>query len=333
MARMPGGAAQTYGTAFTGRFAVNAGVNDPRSSSGTGNVRSTSNGASPRTRTRQPVGRRSHAGSTSVGAVPVRREAHDLGTAAASRRSSSAARRPCPAASSPGDAASSSRAPPRPRRRPSTRRPAGPRPRRAAPSDGLNSPRRYAARPGSNDSSGCPNPICSNSRCGESRRDRFGELVDLDRVDAALQRQQRERERVGDEPGAAPGRVDRRVAPRARVERRARRRSSPSRCPPPKSSPRVVTTFVPAFEQRDDVVEVEDARHVQHAVGAERVDRGADRRSRRRRPAPRRRARPRRRRPSRGRTPARPTSSSAGWRITSRNARVPMLPVAHWTTR
>src|SRR3984957_13334346 len=28
-----------------------------------------------------------------------------------------------------------------------------------------------------------------------------------------------------------------------------------------------------------------------------------------------------------------PTSSSPGWRITSRNARKPMLPVAHWTTR
>src|SRR5213075_2580908 len=28
-----------------------------------------------------------------------------------------------------------------------------------------------------------------------------------------------------------------------------------------------------------------------------------------------------------------PTSSRSGSRITSRNARVPMLPVAHWTTR
>src|SRR5947208_452797 len=64
--RMPGGAAHTYGTAFTGRFAVYAGVNDPRSSSGIGNGSSTSNGASPCTRTRHPVACKSHAGSRSV---------------------------------------------------------------------------------------------------------------------------------------------------------------------------------------------------------------------------------------------------------------------------
>ena len=65
VARIPGAAAHTYGIAFTGRFAVSAGVNEPRSSSATGNEISTSNAASPRTRTRHPVASRSQAGSRS----------------------------------------------------------------------------------------------------------------------------------------------------------------------------------------------------------------------------------------------------------------------------
>src|SRR4051812_41613784 len=62
---MPGAAAQTYGIAFTGRFAVRPGVKDAKSSSATGKLIVTSIGASPRTRTRQPVGSNSQAGSTS----------------------------------------------------------------------------------------------------------------------------------------------------------------------------------------------------------------------------------------------------------------------------
>ena len=123
-------------------------------------------------------------------------------------------------------------------------------------------------------STGCPNPICSKSRCGESRCDRFGELVDLDRVDAALQRQQRERQRVGDEARAAAGRVDRRAAACARVEHAG----APLVAEPvgrrANSSPRVVTTFVPDSSSATTSSRSKRARHVQHAVGAERADRG-----------------------------------------------------------
>jgi len=48
--RMPGGAAQTYGMAFTGPFALYAGTNEASSSRGTGIGIETSNGASPWTR-------------------------------------------------------------------------------------------------------------------------------------------------------------------------------------------------------------------------------------------------------------------------------------------
>ena len=156
----------------------------------------------------------------------------------------------------------------RPRRCTSTRRRVGPRPRRAARAAartrrGGTTTARVVRR-----ATGCPNPICSNSRCGESRRDRFGELVDLDRLDAALQRQQRERKRVGDEPRAAPGRVDRRAA-RSRTRRATRVAIVVAEALPAGEELAARRDDVRArLEQRDDVVEVERAWHVQHAVGA-----------------------------------------------------------------
>ena len=287
----PARAAHTYGIAFTGRFAVYAGVNDPRSSSGTGNVRSTSNGASPRTRTRQPVGRRSHAGSTSVvqyqfavnrttsappllpdDGRPLRgdRPGRELAGGEQRRRAARRRPRPMPVHSSTGRPAASASSAERGRE--------------------LAEEVRGAARVERVDRPAEPHQLEQQVRRVALRQ--VGELVDLDRLDVALQRQQRERQRVGDEPGAASRRVDRRVA-RVRTRRATRARSSsPSRCPPPKSSPRVVTTFVPDSSNATTSSMSKRARHVEHAVGAERVDRRADRRSRGRRPAPRRTSAP-----------------------------------------
>ena len=158
------------------------------------------------------------------------------------------------------------------------------------------------------------------------------ELVDLDRLDAALQRQQRERQRIGDEPGAAPGRVDRRAAARARVDDAAARVGAE---PVPAAEELAARRHdVRArLEQRDDVVEVEDARHVEHAVGAEGADRGAIGRRERRRPAPRRRARPRRRRPSPGRRRRRRRARAPGGGSPRAARGCRCCPVAHWTTR
>ena len=137
------------------------------------------------------------------------------------------------------------------------------------------------------------------------------ELVDLDRLDAALQRQQRERQRVGDEARAAPGRVHRRPATRARVEHaRTRVVVEPSTGVEELAARR--DDVRPGLEQRDHIGEVERARHVQHAVGVERVDRGRDRSSRGRRSVVRRRASPRRHRLSPGRRRARPRGRGRG---------------------
>ena len=79
--RMPGAAAHTYGTALTGRLAVYAGVNEPRSVSGTGNSSPTSKGASPRTAYAPPGGPQVPRRFDLGGAVPGGREPHDVVTA------------------------------------------------------------------------------------------------------------------------------------------------------------------------------------------------------------------------------------------------------------
>ena len=58
------------GIALTGPLALNAGTNEARSSSGTGNGMLTSNGASPWMRIRQPVGCKPQSGSTSMATKP-----------------------------------------------------------------------------------------------------------------------------------------------------------------------------------------------------------------------------------------------------------------------
>ena len=95
-------------------------------------------------------------------------------------------------------------------------------------------------------------------------------------VDAPLEREQGEREHVGDEPGAAPvANTD--VPPRAHASA-IRARSSSSRLrPSSKNSTQVVTTSVPASGSAHEVVDVDDPGHVEDAVGVEREDRLADR--------------------------------------------------------
>ena len=169
--RMPGGAAHTYGMALTGRLAVYAGVCAPSSSSGIGNGSSTSNGASPCTCTRQPVGRRSHAGSTSGVQYQL---AVNLTTGSPALDPTIVVRcaATVPAGRSPAASAVSWRAA---AISPAQVQSSVGRPAASASnaSGGRNSASRYEARLVSKPSIGRPKPICANSMCGESRFDKF----------------------------------------------------------------------------------------------------------------------------------------------------------------
>ena len=163
-------------------------------------------------------------------------------------------------------------------------------------------------------------------------RDRFANSSISIRSSATLQRQERERQRVGDEARAASRRVDRRLPARACVE--------DTRSP---FGAEVVPSGEELTARRDDVRagrEHRDARRRAPAGSACRAH------------SPPRARRSHRCRSSRAtptgssshRSPAStpslagsytrtPTSSSSGSRITSRSARPPMLPVPHCTTR
>ena len=92
------------------------------------------------------------------------------------------------------------------------------------------------------------------------------ELVDLHRLHVALQRQQRERQRISDEARAAPGRVHRRPT------RTRRRRGRVARAVAVEPSTGVEELaarrddVLPGLEQCDHIRDIERARHVQHAV-------------------------------------------------------------------
>lgn len=227
---MPGGAAHTYGIAFTGRLAVYAGVNDARCRLGSGR------------RARRRTGRRhvrgcaspSGAGPTPAAppaAVPGRRETHDLGAVAAPDSVERCAAMD-PAASSPAriDVSRRAAATSPVQVQSLTGRAAA---SASAASGGANSVRRYEDRLASNEATGWPNPISSNSRCGESRRDRFANSSISTESHATLHGKQREWKCVGGEPGLLPvAYID--DPPRADAESTCARRSSPSWCPPPK---------------------------------------------------------------------------------------------------
>ena len=213
-----------------------------RAGPGTGGRRRTARRRA--TRTRQPVGRRSHAGSTSVVQYQF---AVNRTTSAPSLRPDDG--RPLRARPSrPGARPRRSVVSCAGRRDLAGARPLVDRPARGVASDAerraeLAEQVRRPARVERLD--GLPEPHLLEEHVRRVAARHVRELVDLDRLDAALQRQQRERERVGDEPGAAPRRVDRRAAARARVEHARRGRRRPGGGRRRRARPRVVTTFVP----------------------------------------------------------------------------------------
>ncbi len=83
---------------------------------------------------------------------------------------------------------------------------------------------------------------------GVARR-HVGELVDQQAVETTLHRQQHDRQGLGDEAGAAPGRVDRRAAGRAGVFHPIGARRGPC-SPGRRNSPLVVTMLAPEASRR-----------------------------------------------------------------------------------
>ena len=201
---------------MTGRFAVSDGVYEPRSSSAIGNEISTSNAASPRTRTRQPVGEQIPRRLEIVGAVPVRGEAHDLVAAAQPDDGG-----PLRADRAGGELAGHDRRVAAYRRNLARGRPFVDGTARGRGQHSERGPElaEEVLRPPR--VIGIDGPAETHQREQQVRRvaaRQIRELLDRHRLDVALHRQERERQRVGDESGAAAGRVDRGTAARARVE-------------------------------------------------------------------------------------------------------------------